>query len=87
MQLDRLCLMTERLRYENEHLRLENMTLSSKVELMKQIMMEFDTQRLEEEQEDKVISSFNKLVLIRAIADRESVTLESTQDPPFWWHE
>lgn len=45
------------------------MTLSSKVELMKQIMLEFDTQRLEEDCEDKVIDLINKLVFIRAIAD------------------
>lgn len=67
--MDRLCIIQEKLKYENEHLRIENLTLSSKVELMKQIMMEFDTQRLEDDLEDKVNCSFNKLVFIRAIAD------------------
>lgn len=53
---------------------MENFTLGSKVELMKNLMMEFDTQRLDDDNEDKVIYHFNKLVFIRAIADRELLT-------------
>jgi len=62
------------MKYENEHLRMENFTLSGKVELMKNLMMEFDIQRLEDDNEDKVIYQFNKLVLNRAIADWKQLT-------------
>lgn len=54
MHLDKLCVLQEKMKYENDNLRMENMTLSSKVELMKNLMMEFDTQRLEDEMDDKV---------------------------------
>lgn len=50
------------------------MALSSKADLMKNIMLEFDTQRLEDDSEDRVIYLVNKLVLIRAIADRVQLT-------------
>lgn len=43
LQLDKLCIIQEKLQHENDHLRMENLTLSNKVELMKSLMMEFDT--------------------------------------------
>jgi hypothetical protein len=84
--MDKLYVLQEKLRNENDHFRSENLILSSKVELMKSIMLEFDVQRLEDDQEEQVIYQVNELVPIRAIDDREPPTQELASDLRFLWY-
>lgn len=79
-------LISDKLKQENESLRSENLTLKQRYTTMKNVILDYDMQAIDQDNEEQVIYFSNKLVLSWATDDRKLVIETSfTNRTAVWW--